>query len=164
MANTTASAGMRLDVAGQQVAGDDSGATTVDHHGVDQLDAIEQPNPAEADLAGQLLVGAEQQLLSGLATRVERAADLCSAERAVVEQAAVFAGERHALGDHLIDDVDADLCQAMHVALTGSEVTAFDRVVEQAMHRVAVAAIVLRRVDAALGGDRVGARAASRGR
>ncbi len=40
------------------------------------------------DLPHQRLIGAEQQLLAGLAARVERARDLRAAERAVVEQAA----------------------------------------------------------------------------
>ena len=95
---------------------------------------------AEADLAGQLLVGAEQQLLAGLAAGIERAADLRATEAAVVEQAAVLASERHALGDHLVDDVDADLGQPVDVASRDAEVAALDRVVEQAVDRVAVAA------------------------
>jgi hypothetical protein len=57
------------------------------------------------------LVGAEQELLAGLAAGVERAAHLRAAERAVGEQAAVLAGERHALGDALVDDVHADLAR-----------------------------------------------------
>ena len=109
-------AGVRLELAGHQIASDDAGATTVDDDGVDQLDAVEQANAAETDLAGELLIGAEQQLLAGLATCVERAADLGPAERTVVEQAAVLAGERNTLGDHLVDDVDADLGEAVHVA------------------------------------------------
>ena len=148
--------GVRLDLAGDQVAGDDAGAAAVDHDGVDELDAVEQANAAEADLAGELLVGAEQQLLAGLTAGVERAADLGAAEGAVVEQAAVLAGEGHALGHHLIDDVDADLGEAVDVALPRAEVAALDGVVEQAMHRVAVAAVVLGGVDATLRGDRVG--------
>ena len=51
------------------------------------------------------LIGAEQELLAGLAAGVERARHLRAAEGAVVEQAAVFARERHALGDALVDDV-----------------------------------------------------------
>ena len=111
---------------------------------------------AEADLAGELLVGAEQQLLAGLAPGVERAAHLGAAEAAVVEQAAVLAGERHALGHHLVDDVDAHLGEAVDVGLAGAEVAALDRVVEEAVDGVAVALVVLGRVDAALRGDRVG--------
>ena len=72
---------------------------------------------AEADLAGHLLVGAEQQLLAGLAAGVERAADLGAAEAAVVEQAAVLAGEGHALGDHLVDDVHRHLGEPVDVRL-----------------------------------------------
>ena len=63
-------------------------------------------NAAQTDLPGELLIGAEQQLLAGLTAGVERAADLGAAEGAVVEQASVLSGERHALSDHLIDDVD----------------------------------------------------------
>ena len=63
----------------------------------------------------------------------------------------------HALGDGLVDDVHRQLGEAVDVALAGAEVAALDRVVEQPMDAVAVAAVVLRRVDPALGGDRVGA-------
>ena len=108
------------------------------------------------------LVGAEQQLLTGLAAGVERARHLRAAERPVVEQAAVLAGERHALGDALVDDVDADLGQPVDVGLTGAEVAALHGVVEEALDAVAVVLVVLRRVDAALRGDAVRA-AASRG-
>ena len=124
--------------------------TSTISHAVPQLDV------AEADLAGELLVRAEQQLLAGLATGVERAAHLGAAEAAVVEQAAVLAGERHALGDHLVDDVDRHLGEAVDVGLAGAEVAALDRVVEEAVDAVAVALVVLGGVDAALGGDRVG--------
>ena len=68
-----------------------------------------------ADLPLQRLIGAEQQLLAGLAARIERARNLRAAEGAVGQHAAVFARERHALRDALIDDVDADLRQAIDV-------------------------------------------------
>ena len=147
---------VRADLAGEQVADDDAGAAAVDDDDVDELHAVPQRDVAEADLAGHLLVGAEQQLLAGLAAGVERAAHLGAAEAAVVEQAAVLAGERHALGDHLVDDVPRHLGESVDVALAGPEVAALDGVVEEAVDAVAVAAVVLRRVDAALGGDRVG--------
>jgi hypothetical protein len=59
--------------------------------------------PCDLPLEG--LVGAEQELLARLAAGVERARDLRAAEGAVVEQAAVLAGERDALRDALVDDV-----------------------------------------------------------
>ena len=110
---------------------------------------------AERDLARERLVRAEQQLLAGLAPGVERARHLRAAERAVVEQAAVLARERHALRDALVDDVDADLGEAVHVRLAGAVVAALDRVVEEPVDAVAVVLVVLRRVDAALRGDAV---------
>ena len=109
------------------------------------------------------LVRAEQQLLAGLAARVEGARDLRAAERAVGEQAAVLARERHALRHALVDDVDADLRQPVDVRLARAEVAALDRVVEQAVDAVAVVLIVLRGVDAALRGDASARGAASPG-
>jgi hypothetical protein len=110
---------------------------------------------AGRDLAGERLVGAEQQLLAGLPPGVERAGDLGAAEAAVVEQPAVLAGKRDPLRRALVDDVDAQLCQPVHVRFARSVVAALDRVVEQPVDAVAVVGVVLRRVDAALGGDRV---------
>jgi hypothetical protein len=90
-------------------------------------------------------------------SRVERARHLRAAERSVVEQAAVFTRERHALRDALVDDVHRRLGQAIDVGLAGAIVAALDGVVEQAIHAVAVVAVVLGGVDAALRGDAVGA-------
>ena len=102
------------------------------------------------------MVRPDQQLLTGLAASVEGAAHLGTAEGAVVEHAAVFAGEWHTLGDHLVDDVDRDLGEAMHIGFARSEVAALNRVVEQAEHRVAITLVVLGSVDTALSRDRVG--------
>ena len=109
------------------------------------------------DLTGQRLVGAEQELLAGLSAGVEGARDLGAAKRSGVEEAAVFAGERHALGDALVDDVRADFSEPVDVGLAGAVVAALDGVVEEAVDGVAVVLVVLGRVDAALGGDAVGA-------
>ena len=131
-------------------------ACAVDDDHVDQLGAVVELDVAQADLAGQLLVDAEQELLAGLAPGVERAAHLGAAEGAVVEQAAVLPGEGHALGGGLVDDVHRLLGQPVDVGLAGAEVAALHRVVEEPVDRVAVALVVLGRVDAALGGDGVG--------
>ena len=73
------------------------------------------------------------------------------------ERAAVFAREGHALGDALVDDVDADLGEAVDVGFAGAEVAALDGVVEEAVDAVAVILIILGGVDAALRGDGMGA-------
>ena len=127
----------------------------VDDDQLDHLVAGVAPDGAGGDLPLQRLVGADQQLLAGLAAGVERARDLYAAEGAVVEQAAVLAGERHALRDALVDDVGADLGQPIDVGLARAVVAALDGVVEEPVDGVAVALVVLGRVDAALGRDRV---------
>ncbi len=76
---------------------------------------------AGRDLPAEGLVGAEQQLLPRLAAGVERAGDLDAAEGAGVEQAPVLAGEGHALGHALVDDLDRDLGEAVHVGLAGAK-------------------------------------------
>jgi hypothetical protein len=151
---------VRGDGAGDQVAGDDAAGLAVDDDEVEHLRARVHGDGAGMDLAFERLVGAEQQLLAGLAAGVEGARDLGAAKGAVGERAAVFAGEGNALGYALIDDVDADLRQAIDVGLAGAEVAAFDGVVEEAVDAVAVVLVILGRVDAALRGD--GVRAARR--
>ncbi len=148
---------VRVDPAGDQVAGHDAAGPAVDDDQVQHLRTRVHLDVAGRDLPGERLVGAEQQLLSGLAAGVERTGDLDAAEGAGVEEAAVLPGEGHALGHALVDDLDGDLREAVHIGLAGAEVAALDGVVEQAVHGVAVVAVVLRGVDAALRGDRVGA-------
>src|SRR5205814_1507838 len=90
--------------------------------------------------------GAAKQLLAGLAARVEGQGHRRAAEGTVGEQTAILAGERHALRRALVDDVDADLSEPVHVGLAGAEVAAFDGVVEQPPDRVAVVLVVFGRV------------------
>ena len=102
--------------ASQQVARDDARSAAIDDNNVDQLTTVEESHTAQTNLARQLLVGTEQQLLTGLTTGVKGAAYLGATETAVVEQTAIFAGKRHALGNHLVNDVDRYLRQAIHIA------------------------------------------------
>ena len=124
---------------------------------VQHFGAREQGHLPGGDLSHQGLVGAEQQLLAGLAAGVKGARNLRAAEGAVGQRAAVLARERHALSHALVDDVDADLGQAVDVGLARAEVAALDRVVEQTVDAVAVVLVILGGVDAALRRDAVGA-------
>ena len=144
-----------LDLAGHQVADDDAARLAVDEDEVEHLAAGEHLHRLLVHLAHQRLVGAEQQLLARLAAGVEGARDLRAAERPVVEQPAVLARERHTLRNALVDDVDADLRQPVHVGFTRPVVAALHRVVEQPVDAVAVVLVVLGRVDAALRRDAV---------
>ena len=119
MASTTAWPEIELHLAGDEVPGDDADRAPVLDDEVEHLGASIQLDVAEVHLAGERLVRAEQQLLAGLAAGVERAGHLRATEGAVVEQAAVLAGERHALRDALVDDVHAHLREPVDVALHG---------------------------------------------
>ena len=143
------------DLAGDQVPDDDAAGLAVDEDQLQHLVPGVHLHVAQADLPLERLVRAEQQLLARLAPGVEGALHLGAAEGAGVQQAAVLAGERHALGDALVDDVDRHLGEPVHVRLAGAEVAALDGVVEEPVHGVAVVAVVLRRVDAALCRDGV---------
>src|SRR5690606_15084862 len=147
----------RLDLAGDEAARHDAARLAVDDDELEHLGARVHLDGARRDLALERRVGAEEELLTRLAARVERAADLRAAERAVGEVAAVLTREGHALRDALIDDVHRELGEAVDVRLARAEVAALHGVVEEAEDAVAVVLVVLGRVDAALRGDRVGA-------
>src|SRR3712207_3367864 len=100
-------------------------------------------------------VAAVEQLRAGVPPGVEGGGPLRAPECPVSQPPAVLAGEGHALGHALVDDVDADLGEAVHVVLARAEVPALDRVVEQPVHAVAVVAVVLRGIDTALRRDAV---------
>ena len=60
-------------------------------------------------------IGTEQQLLTGLSAGIKSSRDLCTAERAIGERSAVFAGERDPLRSTLIDDQVAEVSQPIDV-------------------------------------------------
>ena len=153
--------GVAFQLAADEVADDDAAcafaAVLVFHQDeFFHLAAVVETDGAALDFAAQGTVGAEQQLLSGLSAGVEGSADLSAAERAVVEQSAVVAGEGDALCDALVDDVAADFGQTVDVGFAGTVVAALDGVAEEAFDAVAVVLVVLGCVDAALGSNRVG--------
>ena len=78
------------------------------------------------------------------------------AERPVGQQAAIFPGEGNALSDALIDDVDADLGQAINVRFATAKIAPLDGVIIEPFDAVAVVGVVLGGVDATLGRDAVG--------
>ena len=146
-----------LNLTGRQVAGNDAPGLAVDHDHIHELVPVVHGDLAFGNLAAQGTVGTEQELLSGLALGIERPAHLDTAKRTVVQQTTVLPGERDTLRNALVDDVGADLGEAVHVGLPAPVVAPLDRVVEQAVDRVPVVLVVLGRIDAALGSDRVGA-------
>ena len=76
-------------------------------------------------------------------------------ERAVSEQSAVLTRERYPLFDALIDDLITDFSQPINIRLAGTKIAALDRVVEQPVKAVTIVLIIFRRIDSALGRNRV---------
>ena len=139
----------------REVARDDAARLAVNDDEIEHFPAGEQLHRLLVDLPHQRLVGADEKLLAGLAARVEGARHLRAAKRTIVQQAAVLARERDALRHALVDDVHAQLREPVDVGFTRAVIAAFDRVVEEPIHAVAVVLIVLGRVDAALRRDAV---------
>jgi hypothetical protein len=71
---------VRNNFAVDQVASHDASATTFNGDNVNQFSAVEHAHIAKTNLASELLVCAEQQLLTGLTTRGERTTYLCTTE------------------------------------------------------------------------------------
>ncbi len=117
--------GVRLELAVQEVAGDDAAGPPIDGHQVKHFPTGEHLHPSQRDLAHEDAVGAEEELLAGLAAAVERPRHLSSPEGAVGQRAAVLAGEGNALRDALIDNVRADRGEAIDVGFAGAEVAPF---------------------------------------
>ena len=72
--------GVALDLAGDEVPGDDPARLAVDEDDVQQLVAVVDGRPALGDLPLKRRVRAEEELLAGLAAAVERALDQDAAE------------------------------------------------------------------------------------
>ena len=71
--------------------------------------------------------------------------------------AAIFTRKRNALSDAVINNLAADLRKPIYVCFARAVVAAFDRVVKQAPNAIAIAWIVLGRVDTALSRNAMGA-------
>src|SRR5438067_1588456 len=125
----------------------------VNHNQVEHFGSGIHLHSSKRDLTLQSLIRAEQKLLPCLSARVKRPGNLRTAERAIVQQPAVLSGERHALRHALVDDVDAHLRESVNVGFARPKVSAFYRIVEQAVHAVAIVVVILRGVDAALRSD-----------
>jgi hypothetical protein len=143
------------DLSRYQVPHDYSLGVAANDNEVEHLGMHVHLDAPRADRPGEGRVGAEEQLLARLAARVERARHLGAAEGAIREEPAVLTGKGNALRHALVDDVDRDLRQPVHVGLARAVVASLDGVVEEPMNAVAVVLVILGGVYAALGRDRV---------
>ena len=125
--------GMALDLARNQVADHDTLGMAAHQNHIQHFAAGEHLHLADGHLAHHGAVGAQQQLLAGLAPGIEGTGHLGAAEGAVGQQAAVIAGEGNALGHALVDNVVAHLGQAVDVGLASAKIPALDRIDEQSL-------------------------------
>src|SRR5690606_35803739 len=91
-----------LELPGDEVTNDDTAGLSVDEHEVHHLTTVELLDLALRHHLHHAGVGTEKELLASLSAGVERPGNLGATERAVIEVAAVFAGERNTLGNHLV--------------------------------------------------------------
>src|SRR5690606_20281565 len=147
---------VRLDRTRYHVARNDTPCVTVDGYQVQHFMPVIGFYGTFVDLAVQRRVCAKQQLLPGLATRIERAGNLCTTERTVVEQPTILTRKWNTLRHALVDNVYRYFRQAVYVGFARAVVTALYRIVEQPVNAVAVILVILCRVDSALGGYGVG--------
>ena len=134
---------MRLDLASDQIPNDYPASSTVYDNDVQQLGTSVHLQVARVELLLECLIGPQEKLLAGLPAAVEGSRYQHASERTVREHAAVFTCEWDALCDRLIDDVGAQLGQPVDVGLSGAEIAALLRVVEEPVDAVAVLAVVL---------------------
>ena len=73
-------AGVRLDSPGHEVTSNNTSRLSVDHHQVEHLAARKHLHSAASDLPFERLVGAEEELLPCLATRIEGSGHLRATE------------------------------------------------------------------------------------
>src|SRR5688572_5818224 len=149
--------GVRFNFSSDQIARDDSFGVAVDQNELEHFGLRKHFDRARGDLPAKRLISAEQKLLPGLSPRVKRPGHLGAPKGAVREQTTVFARERHALLDALVDDEVTDFGQPVDVCFAGAEVASLDRVVEEAENAVPIILIIFRGVDPALGRDAVSA-------
>src|SRR5436190_22341252 len=122
--------GMGFDFPSHETARDYSFGVAVHQDEIEHLGLRKHFYRVRGDLAGEGLVSAKQKLLARLAAGVKGSRNLGTAEGTIREQPAVFARERHAVLDTLVDDEITDFGEPVDLRFTGTEVTALGRVVK----------------------------------
>src|SRR5688572_11622581 len=98
----------------------------IDDNDVQHLRTRVHLDRTTSNLPGESLIGTQQQLLPGLAARIERARNLRATKRTGGKQAAVFARERNPLCNALVDDIYAHLCEPVYIGFAGPKIAALD--------------------------------------
>jgi hypothetical protein len=100
---------MSGDFTSGKIANDDTLRMAFDDDKVEHLGARMHGDTSTVDFFFESLVAANQELLASLASGVECPLHLSSAERTVVEESTVFAGEGDTLRNALVDNLGRNL-------------------------------------------------------
>ena len=150
--------GMRaeaLELAGDEIAGDDTLGLAVHKYEVEHLVTGITLHRTGGNLAVKGGISTEKELLSGLSASIESTADLDASERTVSKIAAILAGERNTLGDALVDDGRTYFSQTIDVGFAGAVISALDSIIKKPVDGVVVVLIILGGIDTSLGGNGV---------
>ena len=116
--------GVTFHLTGDQIPDDDSPGLAVHDHKVHHFPAGKHLDLPCLDLSHHGMVGPQEQLLAGLAPGIEGSGHLGPSEGPVGEKASVLSCKGNALGHALVNDVVADLRQAVDVCFPGPKVAA----------------------------------------
>ena len=126
--------GIAFNLTCNQVTSDDTTSTTVNNHDIQHLVAVVHLHFAFANLTAQRRISTQKQLLTGLATGIERTRYLSTTERTVIQQTTIFTSERNTLRYTLVDDVIGYFSQTIYVSFASTVVATFDCIIEQTIN------------------------------
>src|SRR5262245_28181873 len=128
---------MRFHFACNKIADDNAARFSINHNKIKHFRSRIHFYFAQSDLSAKGLISTEQQLLSGLSSRIKSSRNLSASKRTIRKQTTVFTRKRYTLGNALIYDVDADLGKPVNVGFTRTVVTALYSVIKQSVNAVA---------------------------
>ncbi len=148
---------MDTHASGDEIANHDAPSLPVDHDKIEHLGTRAHRDLSALNLPTECRIGAQEKLLSGLPTTVERTRDLDTPEGPVRQLPSILPRKRDAERHTLIDDLCTHLGESVHIGLARAEVSTFDRVIKQSAHAVSIVLVILGRVDSSLRRNAVGA-------
>ena len=123
VAKTTASAAWVLISPVFVIANNNSLGFTVNQNQIKHFGSRVHLNLACINHSRMGLIGTEKELLTRLAFGIKGSGYQSTTKRPVVQQATIFSRKWNTLRNGLIDDVDTDLCQTVHIGFTGTKVS-----------------------------------------
>jgi hypothetical protein len=144
---------MTLDFAVRQISTNDPTSPAIYDNQVQHLSTWQQLNLATAHLPHQSTVGTQKQLLTGLSPGIKGSRNLSAAKGTISQITSILPGKGNTLGNTLVDDIVADLSQAINIRFAGSKIPSLNGIEKEPPDTVVVIGVILGRVNAALSRD-----------